>query len=108
MSYLKVVCFQMLDFKTSKANSEVSKSNSYVLVRNNFFLEDDVTSEGAVFYNVLYYQQLSVARNQISFYAYWELRKIKRNVIGAMTRGGFHKELRISLIPSWDTLLFLT
>ena len=62
----EVVCFQMLDFETSKSNSEVSKSN---LVENYFFLENYVTSEGAVSHNVLYYQQLSIARYQVSFYA---------------------------------------
>ena len=62
----KVVCFQMLDFETSKSNSEVSKSNS---VENYFFLENYVTSEGAVSHNVLYYQQLSIARYQVRFYA---------------------------------------
>ena len=30
-----------------------------------------VTSEGVVFHNVLYYQQLFVARYRVSFYAYW-------------------------------------
>ena len=49
----EVVCFQMLDFETSKSNSEVSKSNSWKI---NFFLENYVTSEGAVSHNVLNYQ----------------------------------------------------
>ena len=35
----------MLDFGTSKSNSEVSKSNSNILVENYFFLENYVTSE---------------------------------------------------------------
>ena len=52
----EVVSFQMLDFKTSKSNSEVSKSNSNVLVDNYFSLENYVTSEGAVSHTVLYYQ----------------------------------------------------
>ena len=51
----EVVCFQMLNFGTSKSNSEVSKSN---LVENYFFLKTCVTSEGAVSHNVLCYQQL--------------------------------------------------
>ena len=33
------------------------------------FLENYVTSEGAVSHNVLYYQQLSIACNQVRFYA---------------------------------------
>ena len=38
-------------------------------VRNYLFLKNYVTSEGAVSHNVLYYQQLSIARYQVSFYA---------------------------------------
>ena len=38
-------------------------------MRNNFFLKNYVTSEEAVSHNVLYYQQLSIARHQVSFYA---------------------------------------
>ena len=59
----------MLEFKTSKSNSEVLKSNSNILVENYFFLENYVSSEGAVSHNVLYYQQLSFASYQLSFYA---------------------------------------
>ena len=66
----EVVCFQMLDFGTSKSNSEVSKLNSNILWI--IFRENYVTIEGAVSYDVLYYQQLSVAcfnlkRGQISY-----------------------------------------
>ena len=64
-----VVCFQVPDFGTSKSDSEVSKSNSNILVRNNFFLESHVTSEGAKSHNVLYYQHLSIDRLQVSLYA---------------------------------------
>ena len=39
------------------------------LVENYFFLKNYVTSEGAVSHNVLYYQQLSIACYQVSFYA---------------------------------------
>ena len=52
---MEVMCFQILEFETSKSNSKLSKSNSNILVRNNFFLENDITSEGVVSYNVLYY-----------------------------------------------------
>ena len=38
-------------------------------MENYFFLENYVTSEGAVSHNVLYYQQLSIACYQVSFYA---------------------------------------
>ena len=66
----EVVCFQMLDFGTSKSNSEVSKTNSNILVENYFFLENyDTSLEGAVCHNVLYYQQLSIACYQVSFHA---------------------------------------
>ena len=36
---------------------------------NYLFLENYVTSEGAVFHNVRYYQQLSINQYQVSFYA---------------------------------------
>ena len=51
----------MLDFGTSKSNSEVSKSESSISVENDFFLENYITSEGVVSNNVLYYQQLSIS-----------------------------------------------
>ena len=38
------MCFQMLDFGTSKSYFEISKSK---FVENYFFLENYVTSEGA-------------------------------------------------------------
>ena len=63
----EVVCFRMLDFVTTTSNSEVSKSNS---LENYFFLENYVTSEGAVSHNTLYYQQLPITRYQVRFYAY--------------------------------------
>ena len=60
----------MLDFETSKSNSEVLKSNSNISVTNYFFFENYVTSEGsAVSHNDLYYQQLSITRYQVRFYA---------------------------------------
>ena len=37
-------------------------------VENYFFLKNDVTTEGAVSNNVLYYQQLYIARYQVRFY----------------------------------------
>ena len=48
----KVVCLQMLEIETSKSNSEVSKSNSNTFVRNNFYLKNDITSDGAISHNV--------------------------------------------------------
>ena len=39
-------------------------------VENYFFLENYVTSEGAVFHNILNYQQLSIACYQVMFYAH--------------------------------------
>ena len=56
----------MLDFGTSKSKSEVSKSTSLQIT---FFIKNYVTSEGAVYHKVLYYQQLSITRYQVSFYA---------------------------------------
>ena len=40
-----------------------------IWVRNYHFLKNYVTSEGSVTHNVLYYQQLSIARYHLSFYA---------------------------------------
>ena len=37
--------------------------------QNYFFLENDVTSEGAVSHNVSYYQPLPITRYQVRFYA---------------------------------------
>ena len=54
------VCFQMLDFETSNSKSE--------FVENYFFLENYVTSEGAVSHIVFYYQPLPITRNQERFY----------------------------------------
>ena len=45
------------------------KISSNISVKNYFFLKNYTTSEGAVSHNVLYYQQLSIARYQVSFYA---------------------------------------
>ena len=52
----EVVCFQF------NSKSDVSKSNSNILGENNFFLENHVTSEGAISHNVLYHQHLSIDR----------------------------------------------
>ena len=65
----EVVCFQMLDFESSKSNSEAMKSNSNILVENYFFFKNYVTSGGAVSHNVLCYQYLSIVRYQVNFYA---------------------------------------
>ena len=51
----------MLDFGTPKSNSEVSKYNLWETTVY-FFLENYVTSEVAISHNVLYYQQLSIAK----------------------------------------------
>ena len=54
----QVVCFQVIEFETSAE------------VINYFFLKYYVTSEGAVSHKVVYCQQLSVTRYQVSCYAY--------------------------------------
>ena len=41
--------------------------HKFVWVKNHLFLKNYVTSEEAVSHNVLYYQQLSIARYQVSF-----------------------------------------
>ena len=58
----KFVCFQM-------PNKRLQLKSFNIWVRNYLFLKNYVTSEGAVSHNVLYYQQLSIARYQVSFYA---------------------------------------
>ena len=62
----EAVFFQMLEFETSKSDSEVLKSNSNILVRNNFSLKIDFAkSEEDSSHNALYFQQLSIARYQV-------------------------------------------
>ena len=59
------MCFQMLDFETTNSKSERSRNQ----IREKYlFLENYVTSEGAVSQNVVYYQQLPIPRNQVGFY----------------------------------------
>ena len=65
----KVVCFRMLDFRTSKSNSEVLKSITNTLVESYFFLKNYATSVGAVSHIILHYQQLPTACYEVSFYA---------------------------------------
>ena len=62
----QVVCFLMLDFETSSSKSVVSKLNLWKIT---YFLKNYVTSEEAVYHNVLYYQPLPITRYQVSFYA---------------------------------------
>ena len=67
----KVVCFQMLDFGTSKSYSEVSKSKSNIISVQNYCFSffNYVTSEGVVSHNVLFYQQLSIDCYAVRFYS---------------------------------------
>ena len=53
----------MVDFETSSSKSE------FKFVENYYFLENDVTSEGAVSHNVLYHQPIPITRHQERFYA---------------------------------------
>ena len=62
----KVVCFQMLDFETS---FYILRSRNQIRMQITYFLENYVTSEGAVSHNVLYYQSLSITHYQVRFYA---------------------------------------
>ena len=62
----EVVCFQMLNFETSNSKLEVSKIK---FVENYFFLENEVSSEGAVSHNLLYYQLLPITHYLVRFYA---------------------------------------
>ena len=56
---------RMLDFETSSAKSEVSKSNWWKIT----LLKNYVTSEGAVSHNVFYYRPLPITCYQVRFYA---------------------------------------
>ena len=62
----EVVCFLLVDFETSSPELEVSKSNLWKIT---YFLENYVTSEGAVSHDVLYYQPLPITRHQVRFCA---------------------------------------
>ena len=72
----EVECFQMLDFGTSKSNSEVSKSNSNILEEKYFFLENYVTSKGAVSHNIIiiiiigFLGQIRQMSSQFHFHAF--------------------------------------
>ena len=59
----KVLCFQMLDFETSKSNSEISKSNSWKITS---------FSKTTLLHYVLYYQQLPITCYQVRFYANYQ------------------------------------
>ena len=48
---------------------EVARGLKIKFVENYFFLENNITSEGAVSHNVLYYQPLPITRYQVMFYA---------------------------------------
>ena len=52
-------------------NERLQLKSFIIWVRNYFFLKNDITSEGAISRNALnyMYQQLSIARNQLSFCA---------------------------------------
>ena len=56
------VCFQM-------SNKRLQLKSVTIGVRTYLFVKNYVASEGAVSHNVLYYQQLSIAHYQVSFYA---------------------------------------
>ena len=64
-SELKQVEAIELSADQRSGNQICGKSGKFV----DFFLENYVTSEGAVFHNFLYYQQLFIAYYQVSFYA---------------------------------------
>ena len=65
---LKCVCFQMSKKILQKFRPELKPFNNGV--RNYLFLINYVPSEGAAFNNVLYHQQLSIARYEARFV--WE------------------------------------
>ena len=50
-------------------NKRLQLKSFIILVKSYLFLKNYVSSEGAVTHNVLYYQQLSIVRYQVSFFA---------------------------------------
>ena len=58
----ETVSFQMLDFGTSKSNSEVSKSYSWKILKT-------VLLQRELFLTMFYHQQFSIACYQVGFYA---------------------------------------
>ena len=65
----EVLCFQMLDFETSRPQNQNLRSGSEICGKMSSFSKNYVNTEGAISPNVLYYQQLSITRYQVSFYA---------------------------------------
>ena len=65
----QIVCLQMLDYKTTKSNSEVSKSNSNIFVQETISVSKTTLLQREPFLTkiVLYYQKLSIAHYQESF-----------------------------------------
>ena len=61
----EVVYFQMFDFETSSSKLEVSK-----FMENYLFLENYITSEGAVSHKVLCYQPLPITSYLLRFYVH--------------------------------------
>ena len=51
------VCFQM-------QNKRLQLKSFIIWVRNDLFLKNYVTSEGVISHNVVYYQQLPIARTK--------------------------------------------
>ena len=58
-----------LQDNNERKNTLVTQSLEIKFVENYFFLENYISSEGAVSHNVLYYQLLPITRYQVSFYA---------------------------------------
>ena len=62
----EVMCFQILDFETSRSFSDVSKSNSRKI---SSFSKTMSLQREPFFHNVLYHQLLPITRYQVRFYA---------------------------------------
>ena len=64
----EVVCFQILISRPQILNL---RFRNQIILKNQkyFFLQNYVTSEGAVSHNVLYYQPLPITQYQVRFYA---------------------------------------
>ena len=65
----EVLCFQMR-WINSRPQNLILRSRNQIRRENYFFLENYVTSEGAVSHNVLYINLSPLIKYQVRFYAY--------------------------------------
>ena len=69
-------------------------------MENYSFLENYVTSQGAISHNVLYYQPLPITHFQVSFYAYNYV-YFELPIVSTV----FNNSLAVAVHANWDTAL---